>query len=122
MKNSMNDENDSFQTTEKARLPGEASRLDRESCGLVAEIPEFGFGNHFAGAYGGVTLEMGRAIIRPIWKQRVKLRLEWDREEFQEESSPEERTICDDLMGLSEQEFVNLLRTVDSEEEESDEI
>lgn len=88
---------------------------------FLRKYPSLASGTTLRDTYGGVTLDLGRATIRPIWKQRVKLRLEWDREEFQEEATLEERTICDDLLGLSEQEVLNLLATIDSEEEESDE-
>jgi hypothetical protein len=84
---------------------------------FLRRYPSLASGTTLREMYGGVTLDLGRATIRPIWKDRARLRLEWDREEFDELASLEERIICDDVTILSDDEFWNLLKTVDQDDE-----
>jgi hypothetical protein len=89
---------------------------------LLRRYPSLASGTTFREMYGGVTLDLGRATIRPVWKDRARLRLEWDRETFDEQTSLEERIICDDVTTLSDDEFWNLLKSVEQDDEtESDE-
>jgi len=89
---------------------------------LLRRYPSLASGTTLREMSGGVTLDLGRATIRPVWKDRARLRLEWDRESFDEQASLEERIICDDVTPLSDDEFWNLLKTVNQDDEtETDE-
>ena len=84
---------------------------------LLRKYPSLASGTTLREMYGGVTLDLGRATIRPVWKDRLRLRLEWDRDAFDEEISLEERILCEDVMSVPEDEFWKLFRTVVEDDE-----